>query len=113
MKQKRRIMLKRLREEQRLNQTDVAYAVGVSPSTYSAWERGDREIKTNRLAKLSEYFGVTPNDILGYDGPGTLVPIYSEDERRLIELYRQISPGVRWAVTLLLKEVAKPWSGRR
>lgn len=57
--------LKSLREERGLKQIDVANAIGVALTTISGYELNTRTPSVEVLEKLAEFFGVTPNSLLG------------------------------------------------
>ena len=69
--------LKLLRENLGLLQSDVAKVINVSTSAYGFYETGKRDIPTNTLMLLSNFFGVTSDYILGNDKPNTLINVYS------------------------------------
>jgi transcriptional regulator with XRE-family HTH domain len=46
-----------------MRQEDAAEAVGVSPSTWARWERGERDIRTRHRARLAEVFGVPLDEV--------------------------------------------------
>lgn len=53
----------------RYNQSDVAKAIGVGRTTYSKYETGDISLTEDMLRRLSAFFGVTTDYILGLDLP--------------------------------------------
>jgi transcriptional regulator with XRE-family HTH domain len=55
--------IKELREAARLTQLEVAFRLGVQPSTVSAWERGLKEPRATHLRGLAQAFGVSADDI--------------------------------------------------
>lgn len=56
--------LKELREEKNLTQSTVAQAVGVSRSSYAAYETGKSEPTASVLLKLANFFQVKTDDLL-------------------------------------------------
>ncbi|MFA5449539.1 MAG: helix-turn-helix transcriptional regulator [Clostridia bacterium] len=54
-----------LRQEQALTQRELSRELGVSERTISYWERGERECDFDMLIKISLYFGVTLDYLLG------------------------------------------------
>jgi transcriptional regulator with XRE-family HTH domain len=56
--------LKELRESKFLTQQEVAYKLGVAPTTVSNWERGLQEPRFSLLRGLAELYGITPQEIL-------------------------------------------------
>lgn len=68
--------IKWLRERKNLTQEEVAERVGVTKATVSKWEKGDIEnMKRDKIAKLSEVFGISPLELLGMDIPKNAIPI--------------------------------------
>lgn len=57
--------MKELREERQLKQTAVANILSIKQNTYSQYERGERQIPIEALVKLSVYYGVSVDYILG------------------------------------------------
>lgn len=54
-----------LRDERGVSQEEVAKGIGESRETVRNWEVGTRKIKAESIIKLSEYFGVTSDYLLG------------------------------------------------
>ena len=60
-----------LRKQQNLTQQDMARILGISRQAYSNYELGNREADYTTLKKLSNYFNVTVDYLLGEtDDPG-------------------------------------------
>ena len=59
--------LKELREENGYTQTDVAGFLNVKQNTYSQYETEKRQLPIDVLIKLSKFYGVTTDYILGLD----------------------------------------------
>lgn len=57
--------IKRLRENSNLTQKELANALGITQSALSKYEKGERLIKLQFIKRLSEYFGVTEDEIIG------------------------------------------------
>ncbi|MBE3582375.1 MAG: helix-turn-helix transcriptional regulator [Thermoanaerobacteraceae bacterium] len=57
--------LKRLREQMHLRQNDLAEMAGVERSTVANWERGAKQPSLDTLVRLSEIFGVSPDELVG------------------------------------------------
>ena len=57
--------LKDLREDCDLKQRDVATILGMSQTGYSKYECGTNDIPTNVLIKLSDFYNVSVDYILG------------------------------------------------
>lgn len=57
--------LKDLREDQDLNQADIARLLQTTQQTYSLWERGDRELPFHHAITLAIFYKVSLDYIAG------------------------------------------------
>ena len=57
--------LKELRESRKLTKKQVADAINVSERAYITYEYGQRDISTDTLQKLADFYGVTTDYLLG------------------------------------------------
>ena len=57
--------IKGLREDNDMNQTELALILNISQRTYSHYERGDREIPLKILVNLADYYNVSVDYLLG------------------------------------------------
>ena len=57
--------LKKLREQKRLNQTELANLLKVSNGSITKWERGDRQPDYETLENIADTFNVTIDYLLG------------------------------------------------
>lgn len=64
-------VLRGLRKDNGLTQKELAGAIGLSYSTISMYERGDREPDFKTLEAFSDYFGVSTDYLLGKNGDKT------------------------------------------
>lgn len=86
-----------------LSQTDFADALGVSPRTVGAWERGENTMDAAMLCRVADVLGVTPDDILGWTARPALSVVaprpapdgLSADEAELLACYRASTPERR------------------
>ena len=58
-------ILKQLREERRITQDEMANALHVTKRAYAGWERGERDVSTDTLCQMADFFGVSTDYILG------------------------------------------------
>ena len=58
-------IIRNLREDNELTQTQVAKILGVSQRVYSNYERGEVEISLDSLMKLADYYNVSMDYIFG------------------------------------------------
>lgn len=54
-----------LREDNDMNQTQIAAYLGMSQTGYSKYETGERDVPTSILIKLADYYDVSVDYILG------------------------------------------------
>lgn len=57
--------LKKLREDSQLNQSDIAKKLNISTAAYSYYENEKRDMPTNVLKQLSEFFNCSIDYLLG------------------------------------------------
>lgn len=81
--------LARYMNENRLNQADIATATGASASAVSAWCRGEKTPRMDKVALLARTFGCSISDLIE-DGssPDGLTPA----QRDLINLVPTLTP---------------------
>lgn len=90
--------LKELREEKGLTQTEVATAIGGSQSNLAKWEKEKVEPTADAICKLADFFNVSTDYLLGRSDelgsvvmPAPTAPALSDDERKLLDYYSQMS----------------------
>ena len=59
--------LKELREEKGVSQKQIADYLNIKQNTYSQYETGKRQLPIDVLIKLSRYYNVTTDYILGIE----------------------------------------------
>ncbi len=59
--------LKQLRLEKHLSQKDISNALNIAVSTYANWEQGRRDTSLDDLVKITNYFEVSSDFLLGID----------------------------------------------
>lgn len=80
------LRLRKLREDKRITQNEVAKYLMISRSAYSQYEVGKRQMNYETLCLLADYYSVSVDYLLGrYDTNPLLV---NQKEAHLIELYR-------------------------
>ena len=57
--------LRDLREDNDMNQTDVAKLLGIDQRVYSTYETGKRDIPLRHLVVLADFYHVTTDYLLG------------------------------------------------
>lgn len=100
--------LKKLRKERNLKQDDLAQIVGTTRAGYGHYENGLREPDFASLQKLSEYFGVSIDYILGNTDVRTVLPgetPLTDGEKALLDLFKRV-PQEQQALVLEMIKVA-------
>lgn len=73
--------LKRLRKEKKLTQAELGKIINVTKVSISGYENGDRNPDTDNLRRLSDYFGVSSDYLLGRtDKPNYISSDNNNDE---------------------------------
>ena len=83
-----------LREKLGLSQYDISKKLELSQSTYAGYETGTRKIPLSMIIKLSNFFGVKPDVLIGAEehiDSSTSLPTLEDDETKLLELYRKLN----------------------
>jgi transcriptional regulator with XRE-family HTH domain len=57
--------IRELREDRKLNQTQVAKMLGMSQTGYSKYETGENDVPTTILIKLAQFYDTSTDYILG------------------------------------------------
>lgn len=85
--------LKALRTTRKLYQKDLAEFLQVDRTTYAKYETGDSEPPLATLIRLSEFYGVTLDYLVGLDDVKL-----SPDAQELLEIFSQLSDAGRQIV---------------
>lgn len=56
-----------LRKSKKISQSELGKIVGAAQNTICNWENGLRQPDNDTIKKLSDFFGVTTDYLLGYD----------------------------------------------
>lgn len=74
--------LKYLREQKKLSQEEFAEEFGLSPSAIGMWERGSRKPDIETIVRITQYFGVTLDELVLKDLRPS-APVYVSNLRYL------------------------------
>ena len=58
---------------------------GINQSTLGSWRKGSQP-PADKLDKICQYLGVTPNELFGYETPIFL----TENEKELLDLFKRL-----------------------
>ena len=110
-----------MRENKQLKQIEVAKLLNIGTVTYNRYEKGEREPDHKMLNKIANFFNVSTDYLLGLtDIPYTvddyiakqkkagMQPVdnqYNADERKIIDMYRQLSEKDKGKIEGRLEEM--------
>lgn len=95
--------LKKLRKRDGLSQAELADKIGVSRSTISMYENGQREPDFETLEYLADVFNVPMSMLINGNSPAT----NCDDGASTIALYYGLSASDRAVVDALIEHLAK------
>lgn len=90
--------LKKLREARKLTKKDVANSTGITERAYIAYEYGERDVSTETLIKLADFYGVSTDYLLGRtdEKPDPVEMLNADEmEKKLLKAYFQLKPQLR------------------
>lgn len=99
-------LLRTYRIARKLRQSDVSKMLGVTPSCYAMYERGEREPSIDTLKKISEIFHIDMNELTGVNPPSD-IPL-NNDEKTVLELFRSASPYQQEMILRMLDAAVSP-----
>lgn len=84
--------LKKLREEKKLKQEDIAAVLEIARQQYQLYESGKREIPLHLAIKLSDFYGASMDYIAGKsdDKLGFSDSNLTSDEKNILRKYRSL-----------------------
>ena len=101
--------LKVLRESKGLTKKQVAAGVGITDRAYIAYEYGERDVSTETLSKLADFYGVTTDYLLGREpapDPFADLNLNKESEEDVIDKYMSLPPNIRACLMDVLLQLA-------
>lgn len=92
-----RLTLIDLMDENKVSGKDLADAVGVSKQAVSAWRSGRSSIDVDNIPAICRFFGISVNEFFGAEPIETSLRSVklSQDEKELLDVYRQVEPWER------------------
>ena len=75
--------IRELRENKNLNSKDLCTILEFNPSTYSKLENNKKSIDVEELKKISEFYDVSADYILGIDEPKIDIIAYMKKDKEL------------------------------
>lgn len=92
--------LKLLREEKKLTQSDISKILNITTAAYSYYENEKRDMTPDTILKLSEYFDVSTDYLLGKSNIRNNISNIDDSDKKfyMCPVYGQISAGQpNWA----------------
>ena len=80
-----------IRKRQGYTQERLADLIGVAKSTVTGYEKGYREPNIATIKKLARIFGISIDELLGFDGLWFPNRATGEDETKLLDDYREMN----------------------
>lgn len=94
--------LKELRSKKNLTILQVSELININANTYAKYERCERDVSTETLSKLADFYGVTTDYLLGREtGEPTAVDKLEREfnmsalEKKILEGYLELSDDMR------------------
>ncbi len=101
--------LKELRTNNGYTIAQLCSLVDMNPNTYAKYERDERDVSTDTLSKLADFYKVTTDYLLGRDGetvdPIEQLPISMQD-KLIVQAYINLKPAERTELVEILKKIA-------
>lgn len=91
------------------NRDEFAEKIGVNKYTYRSWESGAAMMNAEQLWTCAKALGCSPNDILGWNdemGDFDADEVLTDDEREIVDNYRDSSPQWQLNITMTAKAAA-------
>ena len=90
--------LKELRTNRKLTKKEVAEATGLTERQYIAYEYGERDVSTDTLIALADFYGVTTDYLLGREpapNPFADLGLSAASEQEMLAQYMSFPEEVR------------------
>lgn len=102
------VILKTLRKEHDFTQQELADKSGISRSNINNWENDKSLPLPNGLIALADAFGCSVDYLLGRESEDGVIVVsenneYTQNEKDLIELFRQLSVRQQYAALGFMK----------
>lgn len=100
------LAIKEMRKKLHLSQAEFAEAVGVTMRTVGSWERGESFPNAEQVWNCALALGCSPNDVLSWDESDRNQESLSDDERQIVDNYRDSSPQWQKNIAMTAKAAA-------
>ncbi|MBR0413525.1 MAG: helix-turn-helix transcriptional regulator [Clostridia bacterium] len=111
--------LRAFRKANGFTQKQIADKLNIDRSTYSYYELGKINPSISSMVTLSELYGISLDEMVHYDqaepistaaspsAPYESMPVLSEDEKKLVASYRQLSSEAKEDVLISVINIAR------
>lgn len=100
------LAIKEMKKKLHLSQAEFAEAVGVTMRTVGSWERGESFPNAEQVWNCALALGCSPNDVLSWDESDRNQESLSDDERQIVDNYRDSSPQWQKNIAMTAKAAA-------
>ena len=84
------LRLKDIRKKSKMTQTDIAKILGITREAYGMYESGKRQVSIEVLDKLSEYYGLSIDYLVGRVRADETIESLTNDERQILIKYQKL-----------------------
>ena len=101
--------LRKLREERGITQLKLATDLNLVKSTICQYEKGNRDLGITMLIKLSDYFNVSIDYLVGRTEERKIINTaeeYTAQEKQLVKAYRKVEPRTQKKLLELVKSIS-------
>ncbi len=106
--------LKQLREQHKLTKKQAAEGIGMTERAYIAYEYGERDVSTEQLSKIADFYHVTTDYLLGRDTsePEPLDSLAGQFnmtalEKKIVEGYLELPENMRGDLMEFLEKTVR------
>jgi transcriptional regulator with XRE-family HTH domain len=101
-----KLAIKELRKKLHISQLEFAEAIGVSMRTVGSWERGESVPNAEQVWNCAKALECSPNEILCWDDEKPSGCKLTDDEREIVDNYRDSSPQWQKNIAMTAKAAA-------
>lgn len=86
--------LQEILDKKNMTSYQLAKATGISTATFSAWKRDIYCPKEAKIKTITEYLGITPEQLTDNPSPAQTIvdePELTEQEKNILELFRKLN----------------------
>ncbi len=106
--------LKELRAQNKYTIAQLCELTGLNQNTYAKYERNERDVSTETLSKLADFYGVTTDYLLGREPPPNPfadLNLTPECEKDVLAKYMSLPPEIRACALDVLRKLGAAVDG--